>query len=885
MFYDDFVIFEPRKGSQLYALCPFHKEDTASFTVNEDSLEWYCHGCGKGGAEIEFLMLYYDIERDTAKFLLEKGIDKLPQEAELRCYEEKLFSSQADVASLLEFGMTFETLKKYRIGLDDLRIIFPIFSQTGYCVNLRKYLPSYRRTKAEAGKKVISVRGLGIGRYYPYEAFDEALNGEVIYIVEGEKDCLVARSQGLNAVTGTSGGNIPAKEIYLFNNKIVYLMLDTDVTGQRLTRNYKQLLRYTAKQLFVVELPKKDFTDFWMAEHSIDLEPYIVDETSNLGVESNPISLTKSEFTENLNSWMLLKNMSIIGTDPKVYTVPKSLKVICNNLKCEKPCGIGSNLSTPTVIPVDPRQLLQFIDSADAAQDNYLKKLFSCKSIIAEANEYVNAQKFMFQEVASFIDGLDEATFEPRYGVFLYDDYRLTPTLKYDLDSCRVTDPRNQQNFYIVKTAIQNSSTPEAVDFDYFKKIADSCKNVGELIEAHYQHWLPLIGIEGRADLFGVMMLTYCSVTEMDWRGGLIKGWLDSMVIGDTRTGKSQMAQRVVKALALGGYINGENSRKTGIIGGVQKFGESWVVTWGAIPMNDKGLLVVDEASGLTIEDFKELSSARSSGAVTINKIVKSEARARTRLLWMSNPRSGRNLEDFYWKGFGAFLEFIPVAEDQARFDLVVSAAREDVTELSDTYKFAEVATAKYIELIKFAWSVEANDIIIIPEVAKAVSTAAKYLETEYGGGTLIVGVAAHEKILRIAAAIAVLSGSAIKTKLILEEKHVQYAVAFLVQLYDKFTFGYKDYIEETKKALRKKAENTDFVKVLCIQNPALKILLSSNVFRGIQVQEILGVDREAAAKILSELLQRGLLRITASSAYTPDKLLVNIVKEMEIQC
>ena len=45
--------------------------------------------------------------------------------------------------------------------------------------------------------------------------------------------------------------------------------------------------------------------------------------------------------------------------------------------------------------------------------------------------------------------------------------------------------------------------------------------------------------------------------------------------------------------------------------------------------------------------------------------------------------------------------------------------------------------------------------------------------------------------------------------------------------------------------------------------------------------QEVLGIDRNESAKIISELLQRGLLKITNQSAYAPDKLLVEIVKEM----
>ena len=96
------------------------------------------------------------------------------------------------------------------------------------------------------------------------------------------------------------------------------------------------------------------------------------------------------------------------------------------------------------------------------------------------------------------------------------------------------------------------------------------------------------------------------------------------------------------------------------------------------------------------MEDVKELSATRSSGAITINKIAKGEAKARTRLIWLSNPRSGRNIEDFYWKGYGAFQEYIPVVEDQARYDLVLTAAREDVTKLNGIDGVSKVPKEKW---------------------------------------------------------------------------------------------------------------------------------------------------------------------------------------------
>lgn len=37
------------------AVCPFHKEKTASFSINKQKQIWHCFGCGKGGDVISFV--------------------------------------------------------------------------------------------------------------------------------------------------------------------------------------------------------------------------------------------------------------------------------------------------------------------------------------------------------------------------------------------------------------------------------------------------------------------------------------------------------------------------------------------------------------------------------------------------------------------------------------------------------------------------------------------------------------------------------------------------------------------------------------------------------------------------------------------------------------
>jgi len=61
-----------RSGSNLFGLCPFHGEKTASFSVSPDKGIYYCFGCHKGGGSINFGMdleglSYPDAVRALAK--------------------------------------------------------------------------------------------------------------------------------------------------------------------------------------------------------------------------------------------------------------------------------------------------------------------------------------------------------------------------------------------------------------------------------------------------------------------------------------------------------------------------------------------------------------------------------------------------------------------------------------------------------------------------------------------------------------------------------------------------------------------------------------------------------------------------------------------------
>lgn len=56
-----------RKGGKNYfAICPFHKERSGSFSVNEDKGFYWCFGCGASGDAIRFVMEYDGLSMPAA---------------------------------------------------------------------------------------------------------------------------------------------------------------------------------------------------------------------------------------------------------------------------------------------------------------------------------------------------------------------------------------------------------------------------------------------------------------------------------------------------------------------------------------------------------------------------------------------------------------------------------------------------------------------------------------------------------------------------------------------------------------------------------------------------------------------------------------------------
>jgi 5S rRNA maturation endonuclease (ribonuclease M5) len=887
-FYRNFVeIVDDSNSEQVYALCPFHPDRVPSFTINVNTHQWYCHGCGEGGGYVSFLQKFLDVDKQTAMNLVNnwQETDKFPfpspqvvEEAH-RCLKGNVFAMQL----ISSWGVTDKLIDRLRIGYSnaDKRFYFPVYTKTGFLVNIRKYMPAELRGENKSIPKVVGIQGCNESRFWPVAN----LSKESVFIVEGEKDALCAISQGLNAVTGTGGSNIPATDYSIFKGKKVYIMTDNDDTGDSIAQKYIDIISAQTNEIKRIRLPVKDFTDYFLKYGDANVLQY--SSAANYSLSRNSelkrMSLVENESVDNMQSRVLLDNMIVIGNDPKTYAIPCVISLRCDSSgDCKRPCKLFGGKTT-IEHEFEDRDLIHMIDSSDKKMYDLAAKVCNCKMVTVIPTKYTNAQRIVFQEKASLLGGISESSYEPRYGFYMYDKERLVPTAKYVFDATKVTDPRTQKIYYSIKNAkVDLDEFKDPVDFDYFRDIyKQHSSSVIDFLNYHYQQWLADCRVYGRLDLFSALLLTMCSVTEIPYKSGSIKGVLDTIAIGDTRTGKSLMAQNILIKMGVGGYINGENAKLTGVLGGVVRLGDSWIITWGAIPLNDKGFVVIDEATGLSVEDITQMSSVRSSCVATINKVVRGEARARTRLFWIANPRSGKNVNEYFWKGFGAFQEFIPVNEDQARFDLIVGASRDDIDTLQDIKSsvLPKEIIAKYRNLINWAWNIDVKDIKTVDYAHLHIVSDS--LCRQFKGGTLLIKEAAYEKILRIAAALSVLTGSVVDNRLVLSNEMLDWAGDYLAHLFTRPAIDYAYYVAKVQEEERLMKQNTEYAIALCSQYPALRVLLNNTKFRGTQMAEVLGLDRDEVSKLLSQMLLKGLIKMTTGGLYTPSVSLINIIRKL----
>ncbi|MEE8403821.1 MAG: DNA primase [candidate division Zixibacteria bacterium] len=109
-----------KRGRNYLALCPFHTERTASFSVSQDKQIFHCFGCGKGGNVFSFLM-----EHERMSFV--EAVKDLAKKANIVIREDKGSDFKRDLIERISYANQVaveyfqKTLQqdKFKIVLED----------------------------------------------------------------------------------------------------------------------------------------------------------------------------------------------------------------------------------------------------------------------------------------------------------------------------------------------------------------------------------------------------------------------------------------------------------------------------------------------------------------------------------------------------------------------------------------------------------------------------------------------------------------------------------------------------------------------------------------------------------------------------------------------
>ena len=240
-----------RIGSELVGLCPFHKDSHPSLSVNAEKKLWTCRACGKGGSQIDFVMLSDGLSfNDALMRIAEESVGHAPPRRPPMVVER----TATRTPPLLPTA-----IYRYTNAAGTVVGIKKRFEPAGSRKLFTWSHPDGSSGQPDAAK----------GLVYNLPAVVDAIRtGRTVLVVEGEKCVDKLTSVGLVATTnpdGAGGGWKPAHSEHLRGADVVVLP-DNDEVGRRHAANIVRLLEGKAKSVRVCELPglpeKGDVVDF-----------------------------------------------------------------------------------------------------------------------------------------------------------------------------------------------------------------------------------------------------------------------------------------------------------------------------------------------------------------------------------------------------------------------------------------------------------------------------------------------------------------------------------------------------------------------------------------------------------------------------------------------
>ena len=328
-----------RSGSNMFGLCPFHGEKTASFSVAPDKGIYYCFGCHKGGGAINFTMEIEGLSYpDAVRKLAARAGMEVPEDEQYQSRyraQERLWALMKEAgrffnaqlhapvgAQCLEYaqkrGLSNNILTRFGIGYapDSWNMLVDAMRKKGYTDQELKDADLvgekngriYDRFRNRLMFPIIDVRGnvIGFGGRVLDDSKPKYLNSNetlifnkrknlfgmnfakktkepYIILVEGNVDVVTLHQYGFDNAVASLGTSLTEEQVVLLSRytEQVVLTYDSDEAGQRAAQRAIPMLEKAGIQVKVLQMKDAKDPDEFLHKFGADRFRLLLEDSSN----------------------------------------------------------------------------------------------------------------------------------------------------------------------------------------------------------------------------------------------------------------------------------------------------------------------------------------------------------------------------------------------------------------------------------------------------------------------------------------------------------------------------------------------------------------------------------------------------------------------------
>lgn len=809
------------RGGEVKVKCPFHHDTVASASVNVDKSLFRCNACGEGHNEQSFLAKVNGISTAEAVRIMSKlGSTETSNWGIIE--KAELWADSQFLDSVRALGLSDNTIDKLDLGLVTYKgqkmLAIPAY-YGGALIDVRRY----NILKHKGIPKLIGNENTEIGTVIPYDMWIK--DKETTYIFEGEKDMLIAREIGLNAITLTGGASAVPSDLVIpaFKGRDVVVCYDNDDAGKNGMNTVFKALHSIAKSIKyidiseVVENEKEDMHDA-VTKYGLDAFTFSMLPHYDFNVNLLKHAVSYTTLKKALSEDLIHKNLTSIVNVSAEYADTYALPVVATITKEMESARVEKN-QLPIGVVVDwsydrkrsAHQLLELIET-DAKQTQIIQKIKAFAGV--PHDEYGCSIKILSHETVYKVKIIDTASTvgemtddeNNNVSIDLYSFTKMDAGHEYIVEYKIYPHPSKHQKVVAIATKIttvneEKTFTTNKHSLSQFKVEGDLDTKLNHLFQSAKHHIAKHLNFK----MWLMMDMVFNSILEINY-GVDTWGALDIFVLGDTSVGKSEAAQGLNKLYNFGHFVSLKNATTTGLIGGSKKDGENMLNTIGAIPRQHKKLVILEEFSGADPSFIKTMTDIRTSRRVHIVRVAgELDVPCNLRMITISNPIGDeRGLPKFlstFPNGVMPLMELINNPEDVGRYDgfFLMPTIEDRFNPFALELKGKPIPAEHYHHKAQWIYTRKKENVVWEDGVQGYIWEKAEELNNLFESNFPLFGTKSSLKLARFAVALAalVLNVDENYENIIVTKEIVDYVTKYLKDIYNGDVFKLGEYKNE----------------------------------------------------------------------------------------